>query len=426
MIVIAVFMLAPGAWAQVKYKTLHKFAGIHRHYSDGASPAGGLIFDQAGNLYGTTVLGGNGSGTVFEMTPNSDGSWTESVLYRFCSLETCEDGAFSYAGLIFDQAGNLYGTALEGGSSTFCSPFLCGNVFKLTPNADGSWTQSVLYGFCSRTNCEDGGWPFAGLIFDQAGNLYGTTHQYGAHGAGVVFELTPNADGSWKEKVLHQFTGGRDGGNPYAGLIFDQAGNLYGTTGGGGAHGAGVVFKLTPNADGHWKENVLHTFTGSDDGREYNGGSLGTGSLIFDQAGNLYGTTAYGGASGSGVVFELVANPEGGWKEKVLHHFTGGKNGSTPMAPLIFDQAGNLYGTTTYGGWVGCGCGVAFKLTPNSNGRWNETVLHRFATNGNDGGYPVAGLIFDAAGNLYGTTCGSGEDGPCYGGTMGSVFEITP
>ena len=256
-IVIAIFLLAPGAWAQSKFKTLYKFTGG----ADGYYPYGGLIFDQAGNLYGTTMWGGILPGTVFKLTPQAGGSWTKSVLYSFTGGP---DGGFPNAGLIFDQAGNLYGSAFQGGGGYRPG----GVIFMLAPNPDGSWSESVLYSFCSITYCPDGDGPSSGLIFDQAGNLYGTASHGGlfegyhlcSAGCGVVFELTPNSDRGWTESVLYSFTGGADGGRPYAGLIFDVAGNLYGTTIKRGPYRFGMVFKLAPNQDGSWTETVLHRF----------------------------------------------------------------------------------------------------------------------------------------------------------------------
>ena len=224
----------------------------------------------------------------------------------------------------------------------------------------------MLYSFSGA----DGGGPVAGLIFDTAGNLYGTTEEGGAHGAGIVFELTPNGDGSWTESVLHSFNG-TDGSSPFAGVIFDQAGNLYGTTGFGGASATGTVFKLTPNSNGSWTESVLHSFKGKD-------GLQPVAGVIFDQAGDLYGTTPEGGAYDYGVVFKLAPNSNGGWNETLLHTFTGGKDGGVLVAGVIFDQAGNLYGTTRNEDRSLCGgqgCGVVFKLTPNSNGGWKSADL---------------------------------------------------
>jgi len=407
MIIIAILMWAPGAGAASKYKTLYKFSGG----KDGEFPQASLIFDQAGNLYGTTLEGGDqGLGTVFKLAPSADGNWRESVLYSFCSRTNCSDGAGTYAGLIFDQAGNLYGTTELGGAHNE------GTVFKLAPNADGSWRESVLHSFCSRTNCGDGENPDASLIFDQSGNLYSTTSSGGANNGGTVFKLAPSADGSWRESVLYSFCSSpncSDGAEPLASLIFDQAGNLYGTTYGFG--GAGTVFKLTPNADGSWRESVLHTFCSRP---HCSDGVNPIASLIFDQAENLYGTTELGGAHDKGTVFRLAPNADGSWRESVLHSFcsrTNCSDGDNPFASLIFDQAGNLCSTTSSGG--AHGGGTVFKLVPNSNGGWKETVLHTFLNH--PGAQPRAGVIFDAAGDLYGTSGGSST-------TLGSVFEITP
>jgi|HubBroStandDraft_2_1064218.scaffolds.fasta_scaffold24438_1 uncharacterized repeat protein (TIGR03803 family) len=438
LLIVFIATLAPGAWAQHNYKSLYAFTGG----ADGSSPWAGLILDQAGNLYGTTPTGGSSDfpgGTVFKLTPNSDGSWTESVLYNFCSLTNCTDGAQPFGGLTFDQSGNLYGTAGSGGSGAFCSrQGGCGVVFKLTPHSDGSWTESVLSSFCSRTNCTDGVFPIGTLIFDQAGNLYDMTvgggivaGPCGSGGCGVVFELMPHSDGSWTESVLHSFcsfTNCSDGFEPQSGVTFDAKGNLYGTAGAGGRslscnvpYGCGVVFKLTPSANGHWTDQVLHRFAGKD-------GDFPTGHVVFDPAGNLYSTTELGGDlskcngfGGCGAVFQLTLSAHGSWKEQVLYRFTGAKDGRQPHAGLIFDPAGNLYGTAGIGGKLSCGlgagCGVVFKLAPNSKGGWKETVLQYFANH--PGAQPLGDLIFDAAGNLYGTTNGISP-------TNGSVFEITP
>jgi uncharacterized repeat protein (TIGR03803 family) len=419
MIVIATLMLTPCAGAASKYKTLHAFRGRRAR---GGYPKAGLVFDSNGNLYGMTSLGGRkDTGVVFKLTPNPDGSWKEKVLYSFCALTNCSDGASPIFGdLVFDAAGNLYGTTSEGGIVGCGSDNSvgCGVVFQLTPNADGSWTESVLHSFCA--HCGDGNGPEGGLIFDPAGNLYGTarfggtSEGCGGSGCGTVFRLAPNSDGSWTESVLYNFPGSNYSPGPY--LIFDQGGNLYGATSANG--NGGTVFRLTPNADGSWTESALHHFSGGSDGQNPWAG------LIFDPAGNLYGTTTEGGnlnycnGGGCGVVFKLTHNPDGSWREKVLYSFTGGRDGSVPVS-LIFDRAGNLYGTTVEGGNLSLcnkfGCGVVFKLTPNSKGGWRETVLHSFQDQ--PGARPYAPLTFDATGNLYGTA-----DGSFYG----SVFEITP
>jgi uncharacterized repeat protein (TIGR03803 family) len=431
--IFAVTLLVTSTWAATNWheKVLHSFNG-----TDGWSPEAGLIFDAAGNLYGTTEYGGTGGncgaygcGTVFELTPNGSGGWTETVLYSFCPQTGCTDGANPAAGLIFDAAGNLYGT------TEYAGAYNSGTVFELTPNGSGGWTETVLYSFCSQANCTDGYGPLAGLIFDASGNLYGTTRDGGAYGYGTVFELTPTGGGGWTETVLHSFNqNGTDGAYPYAGLTFDTAGNLYGTTAYGGPYDyfgghPGTVFELTPTAGGGWTETVLYSFCSQANCAD---GLNPYAGLIFDSAGNLYGTTPVGG-QGHGTVFELTPTAGGGWTEQVLLNFNG-TDGNYPTAGLIFDAAGNLYGTTYEGGsWTGCsdgpnGCGTVFELTPAAGG-WTQTVLHSFNNTGTDAhGYlPYAGLIFDAAGNLYGTTTGGGSGSNCdpYFG-CGTVFELTP
>ena len=407
-------------------------------WKSGGEPIGTLTWDAAGNLYGTTFqgggsgCGGSGCGAVWELKHNASGTWTMSRLHVF----TGADGANPTAGVIFDEAGNLYGTTWDGGG-TGCSEFNqgCGVVFKLAPNPDGTWTESVLYRF---TGGADGANPSGGVIFDAAGNLYGTTTFGAGSGCGtgycgLVFELKPNPDGSWTESVLTNLgSNGLDTGNPRAGLIFDASGNLYGTTSyGGGCNGEeGSVFKLAPNPDGTWTESVLQCFTGGPEGGEPVGG------VIFDAAGNLYGTTPYGGGStrcgtyyvtpslgpspGCGTVFKLAPNPDGTWTESVLHSFTGGADGAVPAAGLTLGPAGNFYGTTMYGGAPsvcgGKGCGVVFKLAPNPDGTWTETVLHDFTDT--PGAYPFGGVVLDKADHLYGTAQGD------FTKTFGDVFEI--
>jgi len=354
---------------------------------------------------------------------------SEKVLYSFCSGGgNCADGGGPDSGVIIDSAGNLYGTNL-GGTGQYCVSYgvQCGTVFELIPS-NGKWTEKVLYSFCSATNCADGDTPNAGLIFDKAGNLYGSTVGGGANGSGTAFELIHNND-KWTEKVLYNFgaTGSTDALNPYTGLVFDKNGNLYGTTGGGGTgqgcqQGCGTVYELI-HGKGKWTEKVLHNFNGADGGG-YNPLSV----LILDKAGNLYGTTEYVGPGQTcsvscGTVFELI-HRNGQWTEKVLHTFNNnGKDGIAPRAGVIFDNAGNLYGTTNYGG-TGCGgsgCGTVFQLSPGKNGKWTEKVLHSFDHNGKDGDFPLASLIFDEAGNIYGTT----DSGGAYS-DYGIVFELVP
>jgi uncharacterized repeat protein (TIGR03803 family) len=390
-------------------KVLHSF-----NKTDGANPYASLISDHAGNLYGTTYAGGAyGYGTAFELRPKSGGGWTEKVLHSFNNNGT--DGYNPYASLIFDASGNLYATTYYGGSGSCINGTVvvgCGTVFELTPQAGGSWKETVLHNFDD--NGTDGFYPYAGLTFDSAGGLYGTTEWGGTGVYGTVFELTPAAGGSWTESVLHNFSdNGTDGYFPEAGLIFDAVGNLYGTTEWGGTGVYGTVFELMPTAGGTWTETVLHNFSvnGTD-------GDLPLGGLIFDAAGNLYGTTYEGGVYDSdGTVFELTFTASGSWTETVLHNFDDNDvDGYLPEGGLILDASGNLYGTTVAGGNLLKG--TVFELTPTAGGSWTEKVLHNFSDNGKDGENPYAGLISDAAGNLYGTT----YEGGAYG--YGTVFEI--
>jgi uncharacterized repeat protein (TIGR03803 family) len=226
-------------------------------------------------------------------------------------------------------------------------------VFELIPTASGSWKEKILHDF--HNNGIDAWYPQGKLVFDSSGNLYGTTSS-SSYFAGAVFELTPKAGGGWTEKILHKFgVKFDDGWTPYAGLIFD-AGNLYGTTYGGGAHGFGTVFELTPQTGGDWTEKSLHSF--NDDGKD---GWSPEAGLVFDALGNLYGTTTEGGVYGDGTVFELARNVGGAWKERVLHSFNS-TNGETPYSGLIFDASGNLYGTT-YGGGTHTD-GTVFEIKP--------------------------------------------------------------
>jgi uncharacterized repeat protein (TIGR03803 family) len=344
----------------------------------------------------------------------------EKVLYSFCSAQLCPDGANPMAGLISDATGNLYGTAYYGGNSNCIRG--CGTVFELT-RVSGKWKQKVLHHF--ENDGKDGYYPLASLIFDAAGNLYGTTSQGGADQVGIVFELMPENDGRWNEKILHSFVSTlADGWEPKAAVVFDPAGNLYGTTYIGGAYqNYGTVFKLTPSGNGYSSEKVLHNF-------DFNGtdGYNPLAGLVFDSSGNLYGTTVVGGTTTNGTVFEMTPGKHGSWSEKVLYNFTGGSDGSLSNAGLVTDAAGNLYSTTVSGGDPQCtrggGCGTVFKLTPDAEGQWTITTLHMFKYS--DGAFPTSGVIFDGAGNLYGVTNEGGayKSGGCVNLGCGTVFEL--
>jgi uncharacterized repeat protein (TIGR03803 family) len=409
-------VLVTGAWAAPKYKVLHTFTGG----SDGGSPYAQLIFDKAGNLYGMTYLGGEagcfaglGCGTVFELTPGS-GGWTENVLYAFTG--GADGGNPIYGGLTFDAAGNLYGTTNFGGIfGGACDPYGCGTIFKVAPGSQG-WTESVLYSFTGTSGQQ----PTSAVAFKNEGHLYATTPDGGKHTLGTIVELV-NGSGMWAEKTLQSFTGGGDGASPFAGLVADAASNFYGTTtyGGSGGYNGGTVFELTAAG----KVIPIYSFKcGANKCNRKDAGNPWSG-LVFDQHGNLYGATNSGGTHPKcGAVYKLAPSKGGKWKESVIYSLKGGPgDGATPFSLLVFDKAGNLYGTASTGGINNEG--VVFKLAHGVGGWWKETVLHKF-TGGSDGGRPQAGLSIDAAGNLYGIATEGGE-GDCPAG-CGVVFEITP
>jgi len=343
---------------------------------------------------------------------------TYSVLYTFGPFP---DGHNPNPGLVIDSAGNIYGTTLEGGTSNACGTGVgCGTLFKLSPNSDGTYTETILFNFLGDSTT--GAFP-GGLIFDSAGNLYGTTGTGGPcdnSGCGTVFEFTPNSDGSWTHNTLFDFPGESDGTFPTYGLTFDSAGNIYGTTGEGGTENCGTIYELSPAGGGSWTHTVLYNFQCGSNGINPNGG------LLMDSRGNLYGTVLSGGSSSCslpscGFVFELVHGSGGQWTPKSLYNFSGGTDGGEPETGLAFSN-GSLYGTTYFGGDLGCGgssgCGVLFQLTEGSGGIWMETVIHSF-TDGVDGAYPLAAPVFDSTGNLYGASQGSGSN------NYGDVFKRT-
>lgn len=375
--------------------------------NDGGNPYAGLIMDGQGNLYGTTVYGGAYNyGAVVRLSPGTGGQWTETVLHSF-NFDGI-DGFRPYSSLVRDAAGNLYGTTNIGGAY---GVYGFGTVFELVRGPHDTWTEKVLHSF--NDDGIDGYNPYANLVFDKQGNLYGTTYLGGIpFGVGTVFQLAPQPDGSWEEHIIHRFNY-TDGGEPYGGLVLDQAGNLYGTTEFGGAHSHGTVFMLKRMPNGAWIQRVLHSFNPlNGDGFEPYAG------LVIDKAGRLYGTTIYGGAGyGWGSVFEVV-QVQGKWKERVIHSFEGTDDGFNPHGPLAIDAAGNLYGMTFQSivNNIG-GAGIVFKLSRTQN-TWQETILHSFEAP-SDGGNPYSGVVLDKTGNIFGTTY---EGGLSYG----VVFEVTP
>jgi uncharacterized repeat protein (TIGR03803 family) len=426
----ASFLLFVSATAQAQtFQVLHTFTGG----SDGAIPVAGLTMDRAGNLYGATNAGGNigsncqfggaanGCGTVFKLVRRSSG-WVLSPLYAF---QDYTDGLFPSSRVIFGPDGALYGVTQSGGEANDCNPGFgtCGTVFRVTPPATScksficQWQKTTILSF----NGTDGDEPMSEVVFDQAGNLYGTTYGgggngndicfYDTNGCGTVYELTPS-NGTWTQTVLHAFPAtGFDGQNPEANLIFDSAGNLYSSTVAGGAVGLGGVFQLSPSGSG-WTESLLYSFYTNSNGVVPEGG-------LLLASGNLIGTTSGGGAGNGGTVFQLTPG-QGRWTFNLIYSLPGFGDDFGPRASLTMDAAGNLYGTTVAGGTFGYGS--AFKLTP-SNGGWTYTSLHDF-TGGSDGSYIASNLIMDADGNLYGVAS-QGASGSCFRG-CGVIFEITP
>jgi uncharacterized repeat protein (TIGR03803 family) len=376
------WVLAAMGTAQAQTATETVLHSFDPNPAMGANPYAGVVRDPAGNLYGTAYLGGTAHlGVVYKL----DTAGHETVLHSFAGGA---DGANPQAGVILDSAGNLYGTASRGGG-----PYNEGVVFKL----DSSGNETVLYAFSGQA---DGGGPFGGVVRDPAGNLYGTAVGGGTADWGVVFKLDTEGNLS----VLHDFLAEADGAEPYAGLIRDPAGNLFGTSRGGLGHG-GVIYKV----DTAGQFTVLHSFTGGADGQFLSGG------LFRDSAGNLYGTTLYGGKMDAGVVYKLDTNGH----ETVLYSFSGGADGGYPLASVVLDS-GVLYGTTSGGGTATGrgGPGVVYKI--DTAGR--ETVLYSFS-GAADGDEPEAGVVLDAAGNLYGTThlggSAKGDNG------LGVVFKLS-
>jgi uncharacterized repeat protein (TIGR03803 family) len=391
----AILILFPHVSAQTaKVKVLHDFGSSN----DGNVPSGSLFLDNHGNLYGVTGGGPGeyGYGIAFELTPQENGSWNETILHTFASADGFPWGAF-----VNDSAGNLYGTT-DGG------PISNSEVYELSP-ASNTWTFSVLY--------TDGAGP--GLIMDGLGNLYGAIGPGDYFGLGAIGELSPGSSG-WTYTQLYGFTcdpscaGGYD---PTAPPIWDSKGNLWGTMlyGGTQSRGWGLIFEMTPEGDGTWTYNVVHEF-----GSSSTDGQFPVAGLTLDAAGNFYGETEDGGTQGLGIIFKF-SDTNGKVKGSIIHNFSSCSTGCYPEGTLAVDKSGNLYGMAQ-GGPNSCGgpsCGVVFKLAPQKNGTWKYSVVYNLdETTG--GTLPYYGLIFDDKGNLYGVTSSGGHYG------FGTAFEITP
>jgi uncharacterized repeat protein (TIGR03803 family) len=419
-LLVLILALAPLSSAEWNEKVLYSFQG---GADSGSVPAGGVVFDNEGNLYGVTSDGGG----VYQLAPpvKQGGAWTETVLYVFKG-NTKGDGATPEGGLVIDTAGNLYGTTAYGGTGNCVllgTSVGCGTVYELSSpkQKGGAWTETILYSF---PTAKQGYFPWGNLVFDDAGNLYGATDFGGGKGTtcdpyyqycGTVFELSPpkTKGGKWTEKVLHAFAGGTDGANPNGGLVLDSKGAVYGTTYGGGSGDWGTVYELKPptRKGSVWTEKHVHVFTTG------NAGGLPSAGVIFDSKANLYGTTV-------GTIFRLAppSTKSGRWKETILSTFNN-YEAYDPSGALIFDANGNLYGTTQS---AKTSFGTVFRLrTPSrKGGAWAFSILYGF-TGSPDGAQPAAKLIFDNHGNLYSTTERGGAGQSCQGG-CGTVFEVSP
>jgi uncharacterized repeat protein (TIGR03803 family) len=419
----AVFSVSIGSGfaAGVNEAVIYSFQGG----ADGGAPYAGLTVDKAGNLYGTTAGVNNQPDNVFELSPPAKlgGNWTETVLYTF-GANGNTDGFEPIGGVIFDSAGNLYGTTKFGGTGGPNCQFGgsgCGTVFELSPPSDGgtAWTETTLYSFQNGT---DGELPETGLILDAKGNLFGTTYLGGNQSCacGTVFELSPRAGegGAWTETTLYRFNGylyGQDGQGP-TGLAFAPNGDLWGTAGGGGTLNCGTIFRLVPTTSGKWEYKTMYDFVPQ--------AGIGPNGLISYQ-GSFFGTTYTGSdnGAGGGTVFELSFKA-GKWRETNLFIFKFGPEEGNPLGNLTVDTAGNLYGTTS--GFDDAGkFGTVFRLAPPAvkGGAWTETNLHTFGS-APDASQPRSGVVFGKFGALYGTTLYGGTDKS--GGADGAVYVVFP
>jgi uncharacterized repeat protein (TIGR03803 family) len=393
--------------AQVTETVLNDFNG-----SNGSSVFAGLTFDTAGNLYGTTQTGGLGSGTVYELS-SVGGVWTETVLYEFGSKS--KDGATPYGGVVL-YGNDLYGTTFYGGAHNK------GTIYRLAPVKGGGWTETILHSFGGTS---DGIYPIATPVIT-GGNLYGTTYNGGTGACvvsgktttcGTVYELS----GKGVYSVLHSFSTTNDGYFPVAGLTPDSNGNLYGQTTAGSTYGGGLLFELVPS-NGTWTEVAIHPWGRVNEGRP--DGSLCYGTLVFDAQGNLWGTSLVGGTHGGlGTVFKFTQNTHG-WAETSVHGFGNSGDGASPYSGLVIDSEGNLFGTTYKGG--ASGKGIVYEIIPLESG-FEYKLLYSF-TGTTDGGMVSAPLIMDSLGNFYGTTMWGGDPTYCTTAPLpgcGVVFEIS-
>jgi hypothetical protein len=424
----ALLFLAGSALASSPSETV-----IYNFSSDYSTPVFNFVADSAGNLYGPGASGNDAAyGFIFKLSHTS-GSWKQTILFTFNGT----NGNAPSTALVLDSKGNLYGATSQGGTGD-CKEgnqvVGCGVVFELSPPSSGDiWTETILHNFAGGS---DGIYPNGNLVFDSAGNLYGTTWFGGNssnctgawEGCGTAFRLKPPAKsgGAWTETVLAKFNN-TDGSYPNS-LVFEKSGLFYGTASSGGTENAGVFFELQGSGS-KWTETVLYNFLG--------GSNAGGPASLVTQGSNLFGVS-YDGEYKYGTIFELTPSASGTWTESVVYDFTGGADGVSPNPAITFDSSGNLYSTTYFGGltsecnWTGPGgCGVVYKLTPSANETaWTQSVLYTFNDTGTDNNLPSAGVIFGKGGLLYGSTA--------YGGTAtcdsekggnvgcGTVYKMSP
>jgi uncharacterized repeat protein (TIGR03803 family) len=399
-------------------KIIYTFAGG----ADGANPESDLILDAAGNLYGTTSAGGTSAncGTVFELIRTGN-SWKHQVLYSFAGAPT--DGCNPQAGLVLDKAGNLYGTT-SGGGNAGCG---CGTVFELTPNSQGGWNETILYNFGSYSGDgqqpkTDLVFDTQGYLYGTTS--FGGDNNCGfGYGCGTVFELSPHSNGTWSENTIHTFSGRpNDGQGPTTPLALDAEGNLYGATylgGAGKCHlapditGCGAVYELTPSATRGWTENLIYSF-------HHGQGTavFPSGALLLEKGGRILGTS-YNGGNRDGAIYQLEQTSKG-WKQTVLYRFYGAPDGIAPVGQLAMEANGSFFGVTYNGGPASANLGTVFELTPTENkwNRWREFVLFSPES---PNGIPRAGPVVDSQGHVYGTFSGA-----LNGGNSGSVYEVIP
>jgi hypothetical protein len=408
-LIASLLLIAAAAWSQTE-QTLVTFTG-----TNGAGPYTGLIEDAKGAFFGAAWNGGTtGWGVVYKLTHNAKGKWKQTILYNFGPASSTDGRYPQMPSLAIDKHGHLYGTTPSGGAYAY------GTVFELAPGKP-YWKETILYSF---TGGDDGGQPIGGVTLDSTGHVYGTTNIGGGSqncgsGCGVAFELSPGKKKTWDYSVLHAFTGypggvpcgNYDGANPYrATLAIDTAGNLFGTTSSGGysCNALGTVWELSPAGGGNWNYSILHVMDGA------NGDAYPDAGAVLDASENLYF------AVGGGDIFELVKAE--GYAEQQIYQFPG-PGDEDDYDTVSFDKAGNLYWTSQGGGGLGFH-GTVEELSPNGQGGWNHAYLWAFADNPpTDGDSPVAGVMVDSSGNVYGScTTGGGTEG----NQQGTVFEITP